>query len=51
MQRRGTELVIRWDGDCRVRGLLEVDAATMATLRARAEDAATSSIEAMLEII
>ena len=48
---RGTELVIRWDGDCRARSLLEVDAATLAALRARADEAVAGSREAMSETI
>ena len=48
---RGTELVIRWDGDCRARSLLEVDAATLAALRAHADEAVAGSREAMSETI
>lgn len=50
-RRRGTELVVWWDGDCRVQGLLEVDATTMAGLRSRAEEADSSSSEPMSELI
>ena len=50
-RRRGTEIVVWWDGDCRVQGFLEVDAATMAGLRSRAQEAASSSTEPILEMI
>ena len=42
-RRRGTELVIQWDGDSNFQGLLEIDAGAMEAFRSSAAEARYSS--------